>query len=65
VEEGNLKIITSSTGVKDKYSVSLILNYTDLGLNISYNGPEKIRGEAKLSLLNGGEDPIKIIISQL
>ena len=37
VEEGNLKIITSSTGVKDKYSVSLILNYTDLGLNISYN----------------------------
>ncbi len=65
VQEGNLQVLTTSTGVKEKYDVRLILNYTDLGLNLTYGGPEKIVGDAKLSLLNGGEDPIKIIIAQL
>ena len=65
IQEGSLQILTSSTGIKDKYSVSLILNYTDLGLNLSYGGPNKLGGNTKLSLLNAGEDPIKIVISQL
>jgi hypothetical protein len=65
IQEGSLQILTSSSGVDDSYGVSLILNYTELGLNLTFGGPDKILGDAEFSLLNGGGDPIQIIITQL
>jgi hypothetical protein len=65
IQEGSLQILTSSSGVDDNYGVSLILNYTELGLNLTFGGPEKILGNAEFSLLNGGGDPTQIIITQL
>lgn len=65
VREGNLQLLTSSTGVQDKYTVTLTLNYQIIGMNITYGGPKKLSGEADLSLLNEGGDPTNIVISQL
>jgi len=39
------------------------LNYTGVGLNLTYGGPEKLSGEVGLSITNGGES--KIVLTQL
>ncbi|MCD4759711.1 hypothetical protein K8R33_02395 [archaeon] len=65
VNEGNLKILTQKTGVKDKYEIYLTLDYDAIGLDIVYTGPQKLSGDHKFSILNKGEDPIQIAITQL
>ena len=65
VREGNLELLTSSTGVKDKYAVTLTLDYQVIGMNLTYGGPKKLSGEADLALLNEGGNPTNIVISQL
>ncbi len=53
VDEGNLHILTDTTGVKGKYSVNLLLNYSGL-VNITYDGSSRVSGDTKLSILNKG-----------
>jgi len=65
VNEGNLQILTEPTGVKDKYKISLKLNYTTIPLDLNFTGPQKISGDSTLSILNKGGNPILIGITQL
>lgn len=65
IQEGNLFILTEKSAVSGKYIVNLKLNYTDANLNLSYSGPEKLSGEIGLSIANGGENPIKVVLTQL
>ena len=65
INEGNLQILTQETGVKDKYAVTLTLDYSLVGINLTYEGSQKLSGDAKLSMLNKGGSPINIAISQL
>lgn len=65
VTEGNLQVLTSELGIKDKYRVDLQLNYSVVGLNLTYEGPQKLSGNSKFSILNKGGDPINIAITQL
>lgn len=65
INEGNLQILTQETGVKDKYNVILTLNYVLANIDITYEGPQKLSGDAKLSMLNKGGSPTNIAITQL
>jgi len=65
IQEGNLFILTEDSAVSGKYLVNLKLNYTDVNLNLSYSGPERLSGEVGLSIANGGESPINVVMTQL
>jgi hypothetical protein len=65
IQEGNLFILTEESHVSEKYIVNLKLNYTGVDINLTYGGPEKLFGEVGLSITNGGESPIKVVMTQL
>nr|MBA4404849.1 hypothetical protein [Nanoarchaeum sp.] len=66
VEEGNLQILSKNSGVKGKYDIELMLNYSGSGLELNYTGPQIISGKSDLFLFNqGGTENITIGISQI
>lgn len=66
VEEGDLEILTTNSGVKGKYNVELKLDYLDSGLELNYTGPEIVSGKTSLLIFNkGGVGNITIGLTQL
>ena len=54
VEEGDLQILSKNSGVKGKYNVELMLNYTGSGLELNYTGSQMISGKTSLLIHNMG-----------
>lgn len=55
IKEGNLIIITNSTSIKEKYTVSLSLDYTGI-LDLEYLGAGAFGGSKSFLIKNNGTD---------